>query len=72
MGFLCTSAKINLCQILLQMFSGQLIVCILIKHELRNQEICIFQTRGAESGNLYIPKSLHSSAQEKVYLKQRC
>ena len=42
-GFLCTSAKINLCQILLQIFSGQLIVCILIKHELQNQEIYIFQ-----------------------------
>ena len=45
MGILCTSAKINLCQTLLQIFSGQLIVCTLIKHELQNQEIYIFQNQ---------------------------
>ena len=50
MGVLCTSAKINLCQNLLQIFLGQLIVCILT----------------AESGNLYIPKLLHSSAQMSI------
>ena len=44
-GFLCASAKINLCQTLLQIFSGQSIVCILVKHELQNQEIHIFQNR---------------------------
>ena len=33
----------KLCQILLQIFLGQLIVCILINHELQNQEIDIFR-----------------------------